>query len=131
MPSSCINFAWLAQGEGINNLRMRFMHDNTEISKNVIIAAVPPSSNATNGCTVADIVVDLKTSSASYSSRSLALSAPVFAQCQIRYSRTTAGLKCTALTRAREPQRQLSKPDDRESGYISGQDVDATTAFLN
>lgn len=23
MPSSCINFAWLAQGEGIPNLRMR------------------------------------------------------------------------------------------------------------
>lgn len=33
MPSSCINFAWLAQGEGIPNLRMRFMHNNTERSK--------------------------------------------------------------------------------------------------
>lgn len=51
---------------------MRFMHDNTEISKNVMMAAVPPSSNAMNGCTFADIVVNLETSSASYSSRSLA-----------------------------------------------------------
>lgn len=48
------------------------MHDNTERSKNVIMAAVPPpSSNAMNGCTFADIVVNLETSSASYSSRSL------------------------------------------------------------
>lgn len=61
------------------------MHDNTEISKNVMMAAVPPSSNAMNGCTFADIVVNLETSSASYSSRSLALSAPVFAQCQITH----------------------------------------------
>lgn len=65
---------------------MRFMHDNTEISKNVMMAAVPPpSSNDMNGCTFADIVVNLETSSASYSSRSLALSAPVFAQCQITH----------------------------------------------
>lgn len=49
------------------------MHDNTERSKNFIIAAVPPSSNAMNGCTFADIVVNLKTSSASCSSRSLSL----------------------------------------------------------
>lgn len=37
-----------------------------------MMAAVPPSSNTTNGCTFADIVVNLETSSASYSSRSLA-----------------------------------------------------------
>lgn len=93
------------------------MHDNTERSKNVIMAAVPPSSNAMNECTFADIVVNLKTSSASYSSRSLARSLGTRLCSMSNYSRTTASLECTALTRAREPQRQLSKQDDGESGY--------------
>lgn len=63
---------------------MRFVHDNTERSKNVIMAAVPTSSNAMNGCTFADIVVNLKNIQR-IMLFSLALSAPVFAQCQITH----------------------------------------------
>lgn len=80
---------------------MRFVHDNTERSKNVMMAAVPPpSSNAMNGCTFADIVVNLKNiqrimlfSLALLGTRLCSMS---------NYSRTTAGLECTALTGAQE-----------------------------
>lgn len=101
------------------------MHDNTERSKNVIMAAVPPSSNAMNA--FADIVVHLETSSASYSSRSLArhpsllnVKLLTYYRWPEMYSSNESKRAPTTIVKARRPRIG-----------ISGRDVDATTAFLN